>query len=412
MDILLMKRKEINRIEILEKRKQGSITQEHAAIQAGISTRQMRRLEKRYKTEGGPGLIHRSRGKPSLRRLDPELKKRIIQVLKDKYKDFGPTLAAEMLHEHEGIKVSSQTTWRYMVEEGLWQKSRKHNKHRKWREPKKYYGQMHQLDGSIHDWFEGRGPQATLIKFIDDATSTIMWAEFVPSESLVSVMGATKNNFEKNGRPHALYTDKGSVYKVNGNNEEDEFITQFERMMEDLDVTMIHARSPQAKGRVERGFRTDQDRLVKQLRLRNISTIQAANKFLVEHYIPQHNRKFARPAAAKGDVHRSLKGINLEDVLVTKNVRVVQNDWTIQYNNRIFQLTQRSYRVRPKDKVLVCERLDGSIYIWHRNVENPFEELAKKPEKQRAQKTHKELNRHYKPAKEHPWRRTNSLLFR
>ncbi len=241
---------------------------------------------------------------------------------------------------------------------------------------------MLQLDGSPHDWFEGRGEKCTLLVFIDDATSKILWLEFAKSESLFGVMSATKNYFEAYGRPHSFYTDYGSVFNVNLNNKDKSKITQFEKMMKELDVSIIKAKSPQAKGRVERVNQALQDRLVKEMRLANICTIEEANKFVKEVYITKHNSLFVVPAALDGDEHRSLDGYDLDSIFSIKQERVIQNDFTVQYKNKILQLEKhQKAHIRPKEIVLIRENLKKDINISIRSIDLDFFEIANRPPK-------------------------------
>ena len=239
---------------------------------------------------------------------------------------------------------------------------------------------MVQLDGSPHDWFEGRAPKCTLLVFIDDATSQILWLEFVESESLHAVMQAAKNYFTKYGRPGEFYVDYGSVFSVNTNNRDRDKITQFERAMRELGITVIHAKSPQAKGRVERCNRTMQDRLVFELRLANACSIDQANRFLrTSDFIAEHNSLYAREAAQSGDAHRSIENYDLINILCIKTERVVTNDYTLTYKRRILQLLDtKSVLVRPKDHIGLHEHFDGSISLFSRKKSLAFREIGTK----------------------------------
>lgn len=409
MGILSVSVRERKRAEILEKRKRKEITQREAASIMRLTVRQVRRLEDAYSLKGLEGLVHGNRAKPSLRRTAPEKKNRILVLMKTKYKGFGSTLAAEMLYEEEGIEVTKQTLTRFLKEAGLWVRKRKHGSHRYWRKPKNNEGQMQQLDGSDHDWFEGRAPRCVLIKFIDDATGKI-WARFFPSESFDSVARATYEYIKAFGRPISLYTDCGKVFRVNKGNKEKEFITQYQRILKDLDIELIFAYSPQAKGRVERSFGTDQDRLVKLMTIRGISSIEEGNKFLEEYYIPKHNSKFARTPQNAENLHRSIEGMNLEDIFSRQHTRKVANDWTIQCNNKIYQLHEdQPITIRPKSELLICERLDGSIYIKMKGHHLNFTEITKRVKIAVIQPAKE--HRPQIPSKDHPWRRTNSLFY-
>ncbi len=331
-------------------------------------------------------------------------------LLNVKYKGFGPTLAAEMLAEIDGINRSPQTLWRYMAEWGLWERKTRKKKHRTWREPKGYYGEMQQLDGSEHNWFEGRGERCTLLKFIDDATSEITWAEFAPSESRKSVMLATKNYLNKNGIPVSIYVDRGKVFKVNKGNQNNDNITQYERALKNLGIELKHAYSAPAKGRVERSFRSSQDRLVKLLRLQEISTIEEANRFLQEYYLPKHNAKFARQAAKVGNLHRPIAGFDLDNIFVFKEIRTVQNDLTVQYKKELLQIHEKRYTVQPKDLVYICTKLDGSAYMHNRD--GRILTFTFIPKRVKVQQTPQIASNTHKIGHNSPWRRTNSLFYK
>jgi len=244
-------------------------------------------------------------------------------------------------------------------------------------------GLMIQLDGSPHDWFEGRGPCCTLLVFIDDATSQILWLEFVESESYQGVMNATKNYIQKYGCPHEFYVDFGKVFSVNLNNKERVKKTQWERALEELSIKVTHARSPQAKGRVERANKTLQDRLIKELRLAGISSIEAANRFFQEgDFIVRHNKKFAVPAAHSGDAHRPVCQYNLDDIFCLRYTRVLMNDFTILFNKRIFQLDRNQQAIiRPRDAITVTVHLNKTITLSIRSIKLCFNEIDSRPSK-------------------------------
>jgi hypothetical protein len=255
------------------------------------------------------------------------------------------------------------------------------------------FGLMVQCDGSPHDWFEGRAPICTLLVFIDDATSQILWLEFARSESREAIMQATKNYMEKHGRPGCFYVDHGSSFHVNLNNKEHEKLTQWERALSELSVEVVHANSPQAKGRVERANKTMQDRLVKELRLASISSIDEANEFLRQgNFVEKHNNHFAVAPAQKGDAHKSIEGYDLDAIFCTKEKRVVANDFTIRYEKRIFQLLDDQQAiVRQSSEIIVCEHLDGKISLFLRNIPLHFTELKHRPQKQIVEKIYPDL---------------------
>ncbi len=406
MEIIQLSMKEGKRIQILEELKHKKMTQSEAAIRMNISLRQTQRISKRYFAEGVTGLVHKSRGKASKKRTSQDLKNKIIRIVEEQYTDFGPTLASEMLEERHNIKIHKETLRRIMLSAGLWHNKKKRSKHRTWRIPKDYRGEMIQVDVSLHQWFEDRAPWCSLVKFVDDATKEILYAKFIKSESYKDVTEATIEYFKQHGLPQIMYSDKGKVFKVNTNNENVEFKTQYEYALELLGVELIHAHSPQAKGRIERSFQTDQDRLVKMMRIENISTIDAANKYLHEKYIPTYNNKFTRPAKYSNDLHVPLYNTNLYDIFCIRTKRIVQHDWTIRYNNRILQITkQQSAVVRPKDSVLVLERLDGTILLQLRSFNLNFKELAQLPVKKQKPlvQVRSKINT--------PWRKSNNIFY-
>lgn len=307
-----------------------------------------------------------------------------MELVKSKYSDFGPTFANEKLCEIHKIVLSAPTLRRAMTKEGLWRPKKSKPKHRKWRERRPCVGMLVQLDGSEHAWFEKRGPKCALLIFIDDATGKILYGRFITVENTENLMACAKAYLELNGRPVAVYVDKDSIYKINRQaNIEEELrdetpLSQFTRAMGELGIQMIFANSPQAKGRVERGFKTHQDRLVKELRLAGISDMASANKFLEKVYIPKHNAKFAVAPASPANAHKALLPAHkLDGILCVKLGRTLANDYTLRYKNRFLQVElQQEVRIRPGDVVVVEERPDGSlrpkfkdVYLRHKVVE-------------------------------------------
>jgi DNA-binding Lrp family transcriptional regulator len=406
--IIGLSMKERDQLVTFSKLKEGEITQVAAAKRLGLSVRWVREKLKRFIEKGISGIVHRNRGKPSSRCWDATQKAYAMSLFDKDFHDFGPTFAAEKLQELYGIKISREALRKAMIAHGYWHGRKRKMKHRKWRERKEFYGMLIQLDGSPHDWF-GRGSKHTLLVFIDDATSAIVWAELVPSESTEALMQATRRYVEKCGRPLAFYTDFGSVFSVNTNNPDRIKITQFERACSELDIDIIHAHSPQAKGRVERSNQTHQDRLVKELRLRNISTLAEANKFIAEMYISRHNKAFAVKATRKGDVHRPITTQNLDNIFCIKEKRLIRNDFTIQYKNRLIQLlAEQRAVIRPKENVVIHEHFDGSLFIFIRNIQLNFIEIDHRPVK-----LHESILRQpvaHKPTSNHPWRRSYKHL--
>lgn len=383
MEHITMSKKEREQLIVFTKIKNGELTQALAALQLGITERWVRKKYRRFLQDGDKGLVHLSRNKESNRRWNEQEKTLAIGLLKNDWHDFGPTFAVEKLREIKGIHVSKETLRQAMIKEGVWQINRKRPKHRKRRERRPILGEMVQLDGSPHDWFEGRGQNCTLLVFIDDATSCVLWLEFVPSESAISVVTATKNYVCTYGRPISVYVDFGSVFSVNTNNPEREKKTQWERMLQDLSINVLHARSPQAKGRVERSNGTHQDRLVKEMRLADISSIEQANEFLrTSNYIEKHNKHFAVEAAQSGDAHRTIETHDLNAVFSFKDKRILTNDFVITFNKRLFQVEKpRGIVVRPKDTIIVTTYLNGSIDLFIRKKRLEYKEIFARPSK-------------------------------
>lgn len=342
METVTMSRKEVDRVSVFSELKKGTMTKREAATQLTLSLRQLKRLWSAYKrSDYDPmSVVHKLRGAPSNRRLDEALVARAVTLVGDQYPDFGPTFAAEKLREEHALVIGRERLREALIAAGTWTpRQQRQGPVHVWRERRAVRGELVQVDGSPHDWFEGRAPWCTLIQFIDDATSEVLWLEFVPSESTHALMTATRHVLDAHGRPVALYADRGGVFKINLGNENDDRRTQDERALGELGIALIHARSPQAKGRVERGFQTHQDRLVKELRLAKIATMAEANRFLRDVYLPKHNAKFAVTARQPGDAHRSLDGYDLHEIFCVKEPRIVTNDLTIRYRTRWFQLT-------------------------------------------------------------------------
>ena len=313
--ILGLSMKEREQFVTFKMLKEGVISQKAAAKRLECSTRWVREKFKRFLKKGAEGLAHRSRGRPSEKAWNKEEKEFSMSPFQEEFKGFGPTFAAEKLKEIHGITVSSETLRNAMIEHGHWKAKVKKPKHRALRERREFYGELVQLDGSPHEWFEGTGEKFTLLVFIDDATGKIPLMKLVSGESTENVMLALRSYIENNGRPLALYVDFGGVFSVNVNNPDREKKTQFRRACDELGIKIKYAHSPQAKGRVERSNKTHQDRLIKELRLVGISTVEEANLFIEKEYLPNHNKRYTRPAAKEGNVHRSIDGYNLDKIL-------------------------------------------------------------------------------------------------
>jgi len=415
MTFITMSAKEIDRFEVINKLIGKQIVASEAGEQLGLSIRQIKRLKKRVNKKGAQGLVHQGRGQTSNRKIKQIIVDKILGLLKKTYTGFGPTLAAEKLLERNKIKISDETLRALMAKNNMWKpKLRKKNKeHREWRPRKENYGAMEQYDGSYHHWFENRAEECCLLLSVDDATGKITKAVFDQHEGINPTFNFWKAYIEEIGKPTAIYLDKFSTYKINHKAAEDnkELITQFQRVCQELGIELITAHSPEAKGRVERMFETLQDRLVKELWLQNISDIESANIFLKEKYIPVFNEKFAVVPAKRADLHRPLTKTdkeNLNSIFSVHSTRVVMNDFTVQFKNQYFQLSQQQpVIVCRKDKILIEEHLDGLIQLKLRGKKLNYTVLPKRPEKEFELKIPALTTGQptYKPPADHPWRR-------
>jgi len=404
-DSIMLRQRELKRLHVLHKVLEGRLTQTEAAALVSLTDRQLRRIVKRIRKEGDKGICHKARGKPSNRRLPSKLKKRIVHLYHKTYTDFGPTLFTEKLEEREGITISHETARTWLMEEGAWELHRRHRAHRQWRERKDHYGAMLQMDGSHHDWFEGRGPACVFMGYIDDATGRV-YGKFYGYEGTIPAMDSFKKYIGKYGLPMSVYLDKHTTYKspaeptledeLNGT----EPLSEFGRALAELGVELIHAHSPQAKGRIERLFNTLQDRLVKEMRLEGISTMEEANKFLVS-YLPWYNRRFAVQPKKKENLHRRPKGLDLDTILCMKIERTLKNDNTIQHNRELYQIEDR---LRTK-KVMVEDRIDGTMRIRYNGVCVSFHEIMQRPVREQKEPPFCSRSTAHTPSAGHPWRR-------
>ena len=412
-DIIMLTQKELKRLHVVKKVFEGVIKQVEASEMLSLSDRQIRRLINRVKIEGDIGIAHKSRGKPSGRKLPKNIRDKVITLYRERFEGFGPTLAAEKLQELEGIRISDETLRLWLIEEGDWKKVRKGRKHRQWRERKHYFGEMLQIDGSHHDWFEGRGPECVLMGYIDDATGKV-YGRFYEYEGTIPAMDSFKRYIRKYGIPVGVYLDKHTTYKSPAKPSiEDEIngtkpMSEFERALKELGVDVKHAHSPQAKGRIERLFRTFQDRVVKEMRLRGINTIEEADKFL-QAYLPGYNRRFSVKPKKEDNFHRGVpKGLNLDGILCIKTGRTLRNDFTISHNGKLYQILDKT----NARKVQVEEKINGMMVITHEGSRLKYKEITERPEK----KQKKSIIFIFKkrkpniPAWNHPWRRFKPVL--
>jgi hypothetical protein len=417
-ETLTMRNEDIDKLKVIENVLHGKLTWREASQQLGLCVRQIGYWCARVRQEGNRGIIHRLRGRASNHRLDSGLLDKALELVQARYSDFGPTLAREKLEKVHRIKLSTFTLRQHMIRAGIWKPKTRRQKQRARRERRSRLGMLVQLDGSEHDWLEGRGPRCVLLLYVDDATSRILYAEFVRSEDTLTLLRTTRSYLERYGRPVAFYVDKDSIYKVNRQASIEEQLrdcqpsTQFGRAIEELGIELIWAHSPQAKGRVERSFKTHQDRLVKELRLAGISTLEAANAFLWGVYLPDHNARCAVEAAQASDAHRPLlAGHRLEEILSLRSPRTLLKDFTLRFDNQWFQLLpQQPVRLQPNDQLLVEVRLDGSTHLRFKDRYLRFQLLPARPAKptesggNRSAVAAAKTARPYRPPPTHPWK--------
>ena len=381
--------KEVNRYRVITE-----VIQKHLKVKDAVkilkrSERQVYRIKARIEKEGAKGVVHKGKGKRGPRWITDKIKSKINNLYKTKYEGFNLTHMTEFLNEEEKIKVSRESLRTILIDSGSYTPWKKHPKHRQWREPSVREGQMLQFDTSDHAWLEARGPKLYLIGGIDDATSNCPGARFALTDSTIENMRVLKRIVETKGIPLVFYCDKDSNFKtakyesIHYQLKAENAQTQIERALKELGVEIIYANSPQAKGRIERAWGTFQDRLCSELRLHNISTIEAANHYLLEEYIPKHNRKFSHPAKEPGSAYQPVpKGLNLNNIFCIKDERTVASDNTISYRTRYYQILPNDYRISfVRAKVMVHEWLDGSIHIFYEGKELKHKPIPKKRSK-------------------------------
>jgi transposase len=415
-DVIHMSRTEIQRLHIIRRVLEKRLSQRKASELMDLTDRQVRRLVGRIRDQGDEGVIHRSRGKPSSRKIPDTKQRQILKVIRSRYKDFGPTLAVEKLWEYEGIKVSRETVRQWMILEGLWRvRDRRRQRIYQWRERKPHRGEMIQMDGSHHDWLEGRGPELVLMGYVDDATNDF-FGRFYGYEGVYPAMESFRCYIRRYGLPVSVYLDRHSTYKTTREPSVEESLrgeraqTQFARALKELGVKLIYAHSPQAKGRIERIFETLQDRLVKEMRLAGINTEDAANRFL-ETYLPGFNHQFGRIPLTQENLHRSIpKGFCLEDIFCLKETRLIARDYTVRWKSRTFRIQKPSLTLK-RQRLCVMEQFDGTIRMKFNCKTIPFIEVTHKiPQltSERPTPLPKEpftSRRPWLPPIDHPWRR-------
>ena len=404
---------ERERAEVLWKVSKSSLSLAKAAELLGVSYRQVLRLWKRFQLDGASGLKHGLRDRVSNHRFDAGRRERVLELYRAKYGDFGPTLAVEYLGKLAGEELSEETLRQWLIEAGMWSARRRGAPHRQWRERREHWGEMIQRDGSDHDWFEGRREKASMMVMIDDATN---WthAKFFESETTAAAMTVFGEYVGHYGLPRSLYVDRASIDETTRDSTVEEALqetaplTQFGRAMRELGVELILAHSPQAKGRVERRHGVFQDRFVKALRLQQINTLESANSYLEREYLDELNEKFPVAARSSLNLHRPLpRGLNLNHVLCYQEQRVVQNDWTVSWCNRILQLGAEHQKLSlARKKIMVSELLDGSIRLTWGSRLRSWTEVTTRPSKAKPKPSHPvPIKAPYKPAANHPWRR-------
>jgi transposase len=407
----------LTRVEVLSRVKAGTLSVRSAATLLAVSYRQAKRLVRRYRAEGAKGLKHRSAGRASNHARPTAERERALALVREKYSGpvnvrFGPTLAAEHLASEDGVIVHHDTLRRWMWTAGLWSRVRTRAPHRQRRERKAHFGELVQLDGSFHLWYEARAPRGCLMNLVDDATGRTL-ARLGGEETIWAAVDVLRRWIEAYGVPLALYTDWKNVYVRVPNAEEQVTgavpLTQFGRMCASLGIQIIAASSPQAKGRVERNHGTHQDRLVKKLRRLGIADAPAANAFLEATYLPEHNGRFAQAPASTDDFHRRRPSrATLDRVLQLEETRVLSNDWVIRYDARCFQVARQSHHAPARSTVVVRENASGAIEIRYRERLMQWTEIAAPVKPTPAAKRTPLSTAPHRPARpsaDHPWRR-------
>lgn len=418
---ITMSQKEVKKYDIIKKVISKELNGSEAAELLNLTVRHVRRLKRRVNNDGIKGLIHGNRGKSSNRSLSDKERKKIADLIKCKYPDFGPTLATEKLIELDKINRSRNAVRSIMIKEEIWKPKRKKKEtHREWRQRKACKGEMIQYDGSYEYWFEDRGGKACLLASIDDADSEV-WAQFDEHEGVEPTFNFWWNYIERLGKPSSIYVDKFSTYSMNHKlaKENPDTLTQFERAMKELNIGVIHAHSPEAKGRVEKLFRTLQDRLIKELRLTGISTIKEANEFLEKIFLPKFNAKFMVEPRSKANLHKKLneqEKRKLDSIFSRQDEKVVMNDFTISHKKKCYQLEKiQPLTICKRDRVTVEERIDQSIRIRLRGKYLSYKLLPERPKKINSDKNNLQWvipkTMAYIPPANHPWRQAAQAVY-
>lgn len=418
---IIMSQNEVKKYDIIKKLINKQLNGTEAARLLRLTPRQIRRLKKKVIEAGAKGLAHGNRGKPSNRSIPADERKNIVSFLHEYYSDFGPTLAAEKLAERHNIKRDPGTIRSIMTVEEIWQpQKKKAEKHRQWRQRKAHKGELVQYDGCYEYWFEERGEKCCLLASIDDADSQV-FARFDNHEGVRPTFNYWRGYLERFGKPNAIYVDRFSTYSMNHKlaKENPDTLTQFERAAKELNIGIIHAHSPQAKGRVEKLFKTLQDRLIKELRLNDISTIAEANEFLEKEFLPKFNARFMVEARSKTSLHKELSSQEknkLDSIFSRQYTRVVRNDFTISHQKNYYQLEKNQpVTVCKKDVVVTEERMDGSFHLRLRGKYLNYQLLPERPKKLNAQETRLQWvipkSKAHTPPANHPWRQEGRMNY-
>jgi len=404
------------RLDLFKRVKRGELSVAKAARLLNVSVRQARRLWKRFQLKGDQGLIHGLRGRTGVgaNHALNELRDEAVALCREHYADFGAALASEYLRDRHGLKVGRGTLWRWLADAGLGGRRRRAARHRIRRERRPCFGELVQMDGSDHDWFEGRGRRCILFAMVDDATN-FLHMRFYDSEDTRSAFDLFGRYVESHGLPSQLYVDKDSIYRVNdevacekARQKGQELLTQFGRAMKGLGVGLVFADSPQAKGRVERMHGTHQDRLVKALRVAGVKDVASANVLLDSGYVARFNAQFRVEAAQPTDVHRRVpRGVILADVLSIQEKRRVGKDWCVTYAGRVLQIDKRHVRLSlAKKQVTVIDGADGSLKLIYNGKPLVFTHIAALPQASKAKARSLIDRTPWRPGPDHPWKRS------
>ena len=406
--------KELGRLEVMQKLSEKRMSQKEASRILDLCQRQIKRLLKAYRTDGAAGLISKHRGRIGNNRLPEKTRKQALNLLKTKYQGFGPTLAHEKLIEKDKLQLSVESVRKLMIEEDLWKprKAKRVVTHQL-RERRACFGELVQIDGSPHAWFEDRAAPCVLLVFIDDATGKVVELRFVESESFFSYAQAAEAYFKRYGKPVALYSDKHSIFRVNQSSAgKTDALTQFGRAMQELDIQIICANTPQAKGRVERANQTFQDRLVKEMRLRGIDALVAGNAYLPE-FMQDFNQRFGKEPRSTVDAHRPLTvKDDLARILTWQETRTLSKNLTVQFETVAYQIqTERPTYAMRQAIVTLCKDAHQNITILYKGKSLPFtvfHKQAKQSQVVSAKNIGQAIRQPpapHSPAPDHPWRR-------